>query len=164
MIVRLASKSGLFALALGLAASSSAFAATTVKVTLNDKGGEMDFSQDMKLGMGMHGDPAKALAHVVVDKKIVPAGKVTFDVKDASKETIHEMLVGKVASPDAALPFKADENRIDEGAFKSLGEVSELDPGKAGTLTLDMTPGTYVLFCNIPGHFEAGMWTTIIVQ
>ena len=45
-----------------------------------------------------------------------------------------------------------------------LGEVSELDPGKSGTLTLKLDPGTYMLFCNIPGHYMAGMWTTVTVK
>ena len=36
-----------------------------------------------------------------------------------------------------------------------------LDPGKFGALSLDLKPFLYALFCNIPGHFMAGMWTTI---
>jgi uncharacterized cupredoxin-like copper-binding protein len=44
-----------------------------------------------------------------------------------------------------------------------LGEVSELDPHKTGALTVDLAPGTYVLYCNIPGHFDGGMWTTVTV-
>ena len=34
-----------------------------------------------------------------------------------------------------------------------LGEVSELDPGKSGTLTLTIKPGKYLLVCNVPGHY-----------
>jgi uncharacterized cupredoxin-like copper-binding protein len=164
MTLSIISKSAAAALALALLSSSAAFASTTVKVVLNDKGGNADFSQDMKLGMGMHGDMKMAVAAVKADKKTVPAGKVTFEVKDASTDNIHEMLIGKVKDANAVLPYSADENSINEDTFKSLGEVSELDPGKSGTLTLDLTPGTYVLFCNLPGHFEAGMWTTLTVQ
>jgi uncharacterized cupredoxin-like copper-binding protein len=156
----------IFTAALGFAAAQpvAAFAATTVKVTLKDRGGVLDFSQNMKLGMGMHGNMAMSMAKVVADKQVVRAGKVTFEVTDASAGTIHEMLVGKVKDGNELLPYAPDENRINEDTFKSLGEVSELDPGKAGTLTLDMTPGTYVLFCNIPGHFMAGMWTVLKVE
>jgi uncharacterized cupredoxin-like copper-binding protein len=42
--------------------------------------------------------------------------------------------------------------------------VSELDPGKSGALTITLEPGLYLLFCNVPGHFISGMWTTITVK
>ena len=68
-------------------------------------------------------------------------------------------------SPDGAteLPYLVDEKRVDEDATDHLGEVSELDPGKSGSLTVNLTPGTYVLYCNIPGHFIDSMWTMLTV-
>ena len=36
------------------------------------------------------------------------------------------------------LPFVAADNRVDEDAAGHLGEVSELDPGKSGALTLTL--------------------------
>ena len=69
-----------------------------------------------------------------------------------------------VADENVVLPFVANENRVDEEATHDLGEVSELDPGKSGSLTVDLKPGLYVLFCNVPGHFMAGMWTTLKVE
>jgi uncharacterized cupredoxin-like copper-binding protein len=45
-----------------------------------------------------------------------------------------------------------------------MGEVSELDPGKSGSLTLTLDAGTYMLFCNLPGHYMAGMWTFVTVK
>jgi uncharacterized cupredoxin-like copper-binding protein len=62
------------------------------------------------------------------------------------------------------LPYLADQYRVDEDAAGHLGEVSELDPGASGTLTIDLKPGKYVLFCNLPAHFMNGMWTEITVQ
>jgi uncharacterized cupredoxin-like copper-binding protein len=139
-------------------------AAATVHVKLTDKGGMMDMSKDMKMGMGMHANMKMAMMGIAIDKKAVPAGKVTFDVKNTSSETVHEMLVAPIASLEATMPFKAAENRVDEEAARDLGEVSELDPGKGGSLTLDLKPGLYILYCNIPGHFGAGMWTTLQVK
>lgn len=155
------------AAAISIAAlATPAFADTTVKVELADMGGMMDMSKmmDMKMGMGMHGDMHMAMMSIAVDKVSVPAGKVTFDVTNVSKETIHEMLISPIAGLDVTLPFSAAENRVDEEASGDLGEVSELEPGKSGSLTLELKPGLYVLFCNIPGHFNAGMWTTIEVK
>ncbi len=153
-------------LALALASLSSlpAAAGTTVKVSLWDKGGMMDFSQNMGMGLGMHHNMSMAMVGIKVDKTTVPAGKVTFEVTNTSKETIHEMILAPIPDENAQLPFVANEGRVDEEASGDLGEVSELDPGKGGSLTLDLQPGLYTLFCNLPGHYMAGMWTTIRVQ
>jgi uncharacterized cupredoxin-like copper-binding protein len=53
---------------------------------------------------------------------------------------------------------------VDEERAGHLGEVSELEPGKTGALRLDLKPGNYLLFCNIPGHFMAGMWTSFTIK
>ena len=58
----------------------------------------------------------------------------------------------------------ANENRVDKDKAGDKGEVSELDPGKSDTLTVDLTPGKYLLICNVPGHYGAGMWTEFTVN
>ncbi|MGB9142574.1 MAG: plastocyanin/azurin family copper-binding protein [Aestuariivirga sp.] len=157
-------KLGLLALALPLAASLPAQAATVIKVSLWDKGGMMDMSKNMGLGMGMHGKMEMAIMGIKINKKSVPHGKVTFDVVNDSKETVHEMLVAPVKDENTVLPFVENENRVNEEKSGDLGEVSELEPGKSGSLTLDLKPGNYLLFCNVPGHYTAGMWTMLKVK
>jgi uncharacterized cupredoxin-like copper-binding protein len=152
------------ATAMVLAAPLPARADATIKVSLWDRGGMMDMSRNMGMGMGMHGKMHMAVMGIKIDKVAVPAGKVTFDVVNISTETLHEMLVAPVADENVVLPFNATENRVDEEKSGDLGEVSELDPGASGALTLDLKPGVYVLYCNIPGHFMAGMWTTVTVK
>jgi uncharacterized cupredoxin-like copper-binding protein len=144
---------------------SPAFADTTIEVSLWDKDGMgMDMGKNMGMGMGMHAKMHMARMGIKVDRKTVPAGKVTFNVRNDARELQHEMLVSPVTDENVVLPYNVTENRVDEEKSGDLGEVSELDPGKSGALTLDLKPGTYVLFCNIPGHFMAGMWTTIVVN
>ena len=157
-------KLAFLALALPLAASLPAQAASVVKVSLWDKGGMMDMSKSMGLGMGMHGKMMMAIMGIKIDKETVPAGKVTFEVVNDSKETVHEMLVSPIADENTVLPFVENENRVDEEKSGDLGEVSELEPGKSGSLTLDLKPGNYILFCNVPGHYMAGMWTMLKVE
>lgn len=115
------------------------------------------------LGMGMGGDMSKATMTITVDKTKVKAGEVTFEVTNNSKEMIHEMLVAP-ADPAKPLPYVAANSRVDEEASRDLGEVSELDPGKSGSLTITLKPGTYILFCNIAGHYMAGMRMLITVE
>jgi uncharacterized cupredoxin-like copper-binding protein len=115
------------------------------------------------LGMGMAGaDVSKSPMQVVADETTVKAGEVEFDVTNASKDLVHEMLV--IPAPAAAqLPYLSGEEEVDEDKAGSLGEVEELDPGTTGKLSLILKTGHYVLFCNVPGHYTAGMWTTLSV-
>ena len=62
------------------------------------------------------------------------------------------------------MPYLDNENRVDEKKAVHLGEVSEHDQGKKGELTVDLKPGSYVLYCNIVGHYGEGMWTTLKVK
>ncbi len=41
--------------------------------------------------------------------------------------------------------------------------MPETEPGESGQVTLHLNPGTYILFCNIPGHYAMGMWTLLKV-
>ncbi len=156
-------------LCLAATLATPALADATVKVSLWDKGGMIDMAQNMMLGMGMHGhmkDHMKKMAMmgIDVDVKTVSAGKVTFEVTNNSKNLQHEMLVSPIKDENTELPFNEKEFRVDEEASGDLGEVSELDPGKTGALTLELKPGLYILYCNIPGHYTWGMWTTIKVE
>jgi uncharacterized cupredoxin-like copper-binding protein len=147
-----------------LAIAAPAFAASTVNVELWDKDATIDLSKNWGLGMGMHGDMKTAKMGIKINKKTVPHGKVTFKVTNKAKELLHEMLVAPVKDENAVLPYIDKDNRVDEEASGDLGEVSELAPGKSGELTLDLKPGLYILFCNVTGHYGAGMWTTIKVK
>ena len=100
---------------------------------------------------------------ITVDQSSVKTGRVTFEVKNDSTSETHEMLVAQVPSADAELPYDAAKERVVEGKLKKLGEVSSLKPGGTKLLTLDLTPGTYKLLCNMKGHYMAGMATIVTV-
>ena len=150
------------AVGLALAGASAAFAGTTVEVTLSDQGSSAEMGTD--LGMAMGGDKSKAVMSVTATPAEIPAGEVTFHATNASKELVHEMILVRIDDQTKPLPYIDAEGRVDEDAAGHLGEVSELDPGKDGSLTLTLTPGTYMLFCNLPPHYAAGMWTLVTVK
>ena len=150
------------ALVMAIAAAGPSRAATGVNVELWDKGADMTQATDLGLGMG--GDMSKATMGIRAKPDAVKPGTVTFEVLNSSKDTIHEMIVAKLPDMKKPLPYIADEERVDEDRAGDLGEVSELDPGKSGALRIEMSPGTYILYCNVPGHYMAGMWTLFTVK
>ena len=43
------------------------------------------------------------------------------------------------------------------GTVSGKIEESQLGPGKAAQATFDLSPGSYVLICTVPGHYGEGM-------
>lgn len=124
--------------------SPPALAAATVKVIESGEGGG---AMTLKL------DPPTA-----------NPGAVTFNVHNDAVTEEHEMVLVKLKSADQKIPFNAKKDRVDEKRLKSLGEVSELKPGADGKLTVDLKAGTYLLLCNIKGHYSAGMHGLLTVS
>jgi uncharacterized cupredoxin-like copper-binding protein len=87
------------------------------------------------------------------------AGKVEFKVVNSSSSMVHEFLIVKTDMTFEQFPKNPDNPAVvDEHKLKGVKELSsDLDPGKSGALTMNLKPGRYVVFCNQPGHFDAGM-------
>ena len=158
---------GFVSLAAGLGfalLATTAGAGTVVRAELWDKGAGMAMPTGFAY-LAPGADPSKATMGIKLSRNIVRAhdGDVTFQVKNVSKDTIHEMIVMYLQDPSKALPYIDAENRVDEDKAGDKGDVSELDPGKSGTLTLGLAPGKYLLICNVPRHYGAGMWTDFTV-
>ncbi|MEQ1770773.1 MAG: sulfocyanin-like copper-binding protein [Devosia sp.] len=138
-----------------------ALAAEIVTVTLTDKPGVDMANND---GIAMGGDHKTASMLVAAAPATLAAGSVTFKVHNTSQGLVHEMLVVKLTDTTTPLLYDQATAMLSEDGLGSLGEVPELEPGKSGSLTLDLTSGTYALLCNQPGHYAAGMWTLLTVN
>ena len=148
----------------GALMTGAAHAASTVLVSLQDDGRSLDLSKNLGMTMDRHPDMKLAPMSVKINVTEVSPGEMTFVVVNASKETVHEIILSPIKDENVLLPYIDNENRVDEEQAGHLGEVSELDPGKKGTLTVNLKPGSYILYCNIPGHYGAGMWTRLKVK
>ena len=114
-------------------------------------------------GQGFGSMMGPGMMSIRVDKSSVKAGEVTFDVKNWSRSLVHEMLVIPVDNADAPLPYDYGKQQVIEDQVKSLGETSEMQPNASKTISLQLTAGTYILICNVPGHYGAGMQTVLTV-
>ena len=130
-----------------LTATPYALADGTVNVTLEDasEGGNL-------IGMKMTATPDS-----------VKAGRVTLHATNKSQALVHEVIVVLPPANGVPLPYDDREGRVIEERIKDLGEVSDLPQGKSGSLTLQLAPGNYLLICNQPNHYKAGMWTKLTV-
>jgi uncharacterized cupredoxin-like copper-binding protein len=98
---------------------------------------------------------------IELDSEMVPAGTITFDVTNAGTVE-HEFVV--IATDLAVDQLPVKDGVVDETQLQVLGEIEGVQPGLSGSLTLDLAPGRYVIICNLPGHYLAGMRTELTVQ
>lgn len=89
------------------------------------------------------------------------AGDVTFEVSNQGTQ-VHNFVVFRTDLAADQLPVENAQVTAG-GAVEEVGRVDEFDPGSTETLTLSLDAGSYVLVCNVPGHYEQGMRTAFSV-
>ena len=146
------------------AGAGGAMAATTVHVSLWDKGGDTQIVAGETHEPGVRIDPSALAMGVKAMPDQTRAGMVTFRVTNTSRERVHELIVVKLDAGADPLPRIAAENTADDDEADEKGEIADLDPGESGMLTVDLRPGKYLLICGMPGHSAAGMWTELTVN
>lgn len=102
---------------------------------------------------------------LTLDKTAVVAGAVRFQVTNGGPSD-HELVVLRTDLPAEGLPLVADNSKVDTEAV-GITEVVEIPPFAAGgsaSQTVRLDPGSYVLICNLPGHYALGMHAPFTVS
>lgn len=106
----------------------------------------------------------------------VPAGEVTFEVLNDGGEP-HELVIARTDLAPDALPT-AEDGSVDEAGpdLELIDEIEEFEAGTEESLTVQLDPGSYVLFCNLVdeagehgeeeahSHYREGMHTALTVD
>jgi len=86
-----------------------------------------------------------------------PSGALAYNTKVLTSATSHVVIDFTNHSP------LSHNVTVANAAGKVLGATPTFDGGSR-TLTLDLPPGTYVYYCSVPGHRQAGMQGTLTVR
>ena len=93
-------------------------------------------------------------------------GRTTFVINGVGP-SMHEFNVARTELDPKDLPL-ADDGTVDDqnphDNFLHLAEAEGIDIGVRKTLSVDLTPGTYVVYCNMDGHYQSGMATRVTVS
>jgi hypothetical protein len=75
----------------------------------------------------------------------------------------HEFVIIKTDLAVDALPAVGDQ--VDENAadIQVIDEIEPFAPGAQQSISINLESGTYVLICNLPGHYQMGMRTSFTV-
>jgi uncharacterized cupredoxin-like copper-binding protein len=101
---------------------------------------------------------------ITVDPDSASAGDVTFDITNDAGQT-HEFVVFKTDLAPDQLPTDegGDVDEAGEGV-EHVDEIEDITAGSTESLTVNLDTGSYVLICNLPGHYAQGMHTGFTVS
>jgi uncharacterized cupredoxin-like copper-binding protein len=92
--------------------------------------------------------PAEASAQTVT----------SFDIYFEPKE------VTIPANTDVTFTLPNDGVSAHDFSIDELGIQVSLPPGETQSVVINAPPGSYEYYCNVPGHKEAGMVGTLVVE
>jgi uncharacterized cupredoxin-like copper-binding protein len=99
------------------------------------------------------------------DAAVVPTGTVSFRILNQGPTTHQFIVVRTDLAPDK-LPLQRDGLTVNEEApgIELVDEAGGLDIDDRQTLVLDLAAGSYVMYCNLEGHYLGGMHATLTVR
>ncbi len=89
------------------------------------------------------------------------AGTLTFSVSNDGT-TDHRFLVIKTDLAPEALPTAASQ--VDEAQVDVVASIPDFAAGETREVSADLEASSYVLICNVPGHYELGMRAAFTVE
>jgi uncharacterized cupredoxin-like copper-binding protein len=94
---------------------------------------------------------------VDVDSMAAEAGTVNFTITNDG--TIgHEFLIVKTDIAPGEIPVDGDHFPEDASGIEVIDEIGEFKKGTTEELTVTLEPGSYQLVCNLPDHYDNGMF------
>jgi len=91
------------------------------------------------------------------------SGQIAFSLKNDGA-VVHELVVIRTEADAAKLPQSG--GKVDEAnaGLEVKSKVPNVAGGASGQASAGLPAGKYVLICNVPGHYQAGMRTAFTVQ
>lgn len=89
------------------------------------------------------------------------SGDVTFGIANEGPSA-HEFVIFRSDEEPGELPV--GNGLIPEDQVELVDEAEDIAPGTNTTLTVNLEPGSYVLVCNLPAHYEQGMRAALTIR
>lgn len=88
------------------------------------------------------------------------AGDITFGIQNDGPSA-HEFVIIRTDDVPDALPV--ENGLIPEDQIDLVDEAEDIAPGTNTSLSVNLEAGSYVLVCNLPTHYGAGMHAAFTV-
>jgi uncharacterized cupredoxin-like copper-binding protein len=94
---------------------------------------------------------------ILLNHSSIKAGTIDFVLQNLGPDD-HEFVVFKTDLAPDQLPVENGQVIEDAPGLVKIDEQDQYPPNETRVLTLDLDAGQYVLICNLPGHYEQGMY------
>ena len=101
---------------------------------------------------------------IALDPSTTGSGQVSFQITNEGPST-HEFVLFKTNLAPDALPVNEDGTVDEEGkGLKLVDEVEDIAAGSSQSLEVSLDAASYVVVCNLPGHYKLGMHAPFTVS
>ncbi len=112
---------------------------------------------------------AAAAGMALTAGSVLPPAAATASLRLAAREFV--FAPKDAAAPPGEVTFVVKNEGAIEHNFvledrskKKLAEIAVIEPGQVLEVRSTLQPGTYVIYCSLPGHRDAGMAGTLTVR
>jgi uncharacterized cupredoxin-like copper-binding protein len=99
---------------------------------------------------------------ITLDSSEAPAGTVKFTINNTGP-SVHEFVVFKTDLAPDKLPLVSGAVDEEGEGVTHIDEVEDIAVDATETLSVSLEAGKYVVICNVPGHYVAGMHAPLTV-
>lgn len=96
------------------------------------------------------------------------AGDIVFHVHNDATDLVHEFVIFRTDLAPDAMPLNSEGAVDEEGPGVTHVDEVEVEAGQAADLAVNLTPGNYVMVCNINDndemHYAHGMYQAFTVK
>lgn len=89
-----------------------------------------------------------------LNQSTLSAGPLTFNLVNEGP-SVHEFVIVRSDMEPDSLPVVNGE--VNEAVLDAVDEVEDIAVDSTSELAVNLEPGSYIVICNITGHYEAGM-------
>lgn len=93
----------------------------------------------------------------------VPAGQTAFEIRNTGSIE-HDFIVLETELEFDELPLEEGQVDLESSEIDELEHIHAIDPGERASGEVALASGTYLLICNVPGHYQTGMRTPFEVE
>lgn len=82
-------------------------------------------------------------------------------------KVVHELVLLKTNRNPESFDVsggEVDEKALEDSGVEIPGEIAEVPPGESKSKTVDLTAGKYAMICNLPGHYQRGMYGSLTAK
>jgi uncharacterized cupredoxin-like copper-binding protein len=112
-------------------------------------------------------DPTMRIAlysyQISIDQAQFEAGPITLYITNYSEKQPHEIALFRTDTPAEFLP-RTLVDTVNAAMINPISSKVDVMPGITRKQSVNLSAGHYIILCNLPGHYDQGMYAEFDVK